>query len=559
VNRQYANWQWGASELVPVGDIRKVLAFDYIVVGAGAAGCVLAHRLSQDKNVSVALIEAGGSSDHAYVKMPKGLAKVMVDPAKIWAYLANPEPGNNFSKEEVWARGRLLGGSTAINGMMYVRGQPDDFDEIAALSSDDWSWKYISQAYKAIESHELGRAETRGESGPLKVSVSPRRNPLLQAMVDAGSALGWQVRDDFNQPDNDECISYASCTIWEGVRQSAYDAFVKPCLDRTNLTVISGKAVDRIKLDGNRAVGIILAANGSAKGDTLLANREVILAGGALASPGILQRSGIGPSELLGRLGIDVVCDSPEVGQNLQEHRCIMLQWKLDSPYSDNRQYGGLKLVRNVLQYQFSKKGPMAAPSFEVCARMKSSPEVERPDIQFIMAPYSFDFESGRKKLEKHPGMVITANVLRPTSKGQVNINSTDPNELPELIPNYRSTEHDRQLMIELVNVARRYAQQEPLKSSIVAETYPGPTASTDEDIIAAYDRYASCGFHAVGSCRMGADAASVVDPQMRVRGVENLRVMDTSIMPKIPSGNTSGPTMAMAWRGADIILESHA
>jgi choline dehydrogenase-like flavoprotein len=536
-----------------------VLAFDYIVVGAGAAGCVLAHRLSEDENVTVALIEAGGSSDHAYVKMPKGLAKVMVDPARIWAYLANPEPGNNFSKEEVWARGRLLGGSTAINGMMYVRGQPEDFDQIAAQTSDDWGWKYISQAYKAIENHELGPAETRGGSGPLKLSVSPRRNPLLAAMVNAGAALGWHVRDDFNQPDNDECIAYASCTIWEGVRQSAYDAFVKPCLDRTNLTVISGRPVDRVKFDGNKAVGIVLAAKGSAEVDTLMANREVILAGGALASPGILQRSGVGPSELLGKLGIDVVFDSPEVGQNLQEHRCIMIQWQLDSQHSDNRQFGGLKLVSNVLRYLFTKKGPMATPSFEVCARMKSSPEVDRPDIQFIMAPYSFDFESGRKKLENHPGMVITANVLRPTSLGQVNIKSTNPNELPELIPNYRSTEHDRRLMVEVIKVARRYAQQEPLKSLIVAETYPGPQALSDEEIIAAYDRYASCGFHAVGSCRMGADAASVVDPQMRVRGVENLRIMDTSIMPKIPSGNTSGPTMAMAWRGADIILRSLA
>lgn len=530
-------------------------SFDYVIVGAGAAGCVLAHRLSENPEISVALLEAGGPSNGLFIDMPKGLAKVMNDASKIWPYLANPEPGNNFSREEIWARGKLLGGSTAINGMMYVRGQPDDFDEIARLSSDDWNWKRIGAAYKSIECHELGAAETRGDSGPLKISQADRRSPLLEAMIRAGTECGWRMRDDFNEPDNEECIAYASRTIWAGVRQSAYSAFVEPIVSRPNLSIFSGCLVDRVFFEGKTAGGVAFRDQKSREERLVAANREVILAGGAMATPGILQRSGIGPADLLQRLRIPVVHENREVGQNLQEHRNIMLQWRLDSAHSDNREYSGWRLLRNVIRYFYDKSGPMASAAFEIAARMKSSPKLERPDVQFIIAPYSFDFPSGRKKLEPHPGMVVCANILRPTSRGQININSTDPAALPELVPNYRSTQYDCETMIEAVKLARRYADQPALRTVIVEETYPGPGATSDESIIAAYDRYASCGYHAVGTCRMGADDDSVVDPKLRVRGVAKLRIMDTSVMPRIPSGNTNGPTLAMAWRAADIIL----
>lgn len=516
---------------------------------------MLASRLSENPHISVALIEAGGKSDGLFFRMPKGLAKVMTDPSKIYSYLANPEPGNNFSREEIWARGKLLGGSTAVNGMMWVRGQPDDFDEIAAITSDDWSWEHIGAAYKALESHQLGAAKTRGDSGPLKISQADRRSALMDSMIEAGQQCGWTFRDDFNEPDNEECIAYASRTIWKGERQTAYNAFVEPVLERDNLTVIPGKLVSRVLFEGKRATGVALCDASSGQESSLDARCEVILAGGALASPGILQRSGIGDAGLLERLGIPLVHHSPEVGQNLQEHRNIMVQWKIDSGDSDNREYSGWRLLRNVFQYLYDKSGPMASGAFEIAARMKSSPDLGRPDVQFIIAPYSFDFPSGRKKLEPHPGMVVCANMLRPNSRGQINIRSTAADELPELIPNYRSTDHDRRTMIEAVRLVRRYADQPALKKLIVEETFPGPEAVSDDEIIAAYDLYASCGYHAVSTCRMGNDENSVVDPQLRVRGAESLRIIDTSIMPRIPSGNTNGPTLAMAWRAADIIM----
>jgi choline dehydrogenase len=528
--------------------------FDYIIVGAGAAGCVLAYRLSENPAVSVALIEAGGSDKNLLISMPKGIAKAMSDPALIWAYFSEPEKATAF-KPEVWARGRVMGGSSSVNGMMYVRGQPADFNEIAAQSSNDWSWQHIGPAYKAIESHELGADETRGDSGPMRISMPDRRGRLTEAMIEAGVTMGLPSKLDVNTPDNGEGIGYAPRTIYKGRRQSATVAFLDPIRNRANLTIISSSLVDKVNFEGRRAVSVSVISASGQPTETITATCEIILAGGAMASPGILQRSGIGPGELLRGLGIPVIFESPQVGQNLREHRGIQVQWKLRVPLSDNNQYSGWRLLRNVAQYYLTGSGPMTTASYEIGAWLRSDPALPRPDIQFLVAPFSFDFAVQRTRLENFPGMGIVGYPLRPTSRGELNIKSTNPAELPTLTPNYRSTDIDMQQLVATVRLARRYAEQPALKQWIEVETNPGPQYQTDDEIIESFDRTGTCGYHAIGTCRMGSDPESVVDPQLRVRGVEGLRVMDTSIFPQIPSGNTNGPTMAMAWRAADVIL----
>lgn len=533
------------------------MSFDYVICGAGAAGCVLAYRLSEDPANKVALIEAGPRDRHPFIKMPKGLAKVMQDPKHLWIHMSEPE-ASTAGQPEVWVRGRVLGGSTSVNGMMYVRGQPADFDSIAERSSDDWSWEHIGKAYRELEQHELGADETRGDAGPLKVSMPTQRLPISDAQIAAGEAMGWSRKEDVNAPDDQVAIGYAPRTIWKGKRQSAATAFLRPSETRPNLTIFTDSTVDRVLFDDGAALGVEIRRNGQT--EFLNADREVIVCGGAMASPAILERSGIGQRDRLETLGIPVVHDSPEVGEGLIEHRGLIMQWKItDAALSQNRVFGGWRLLLATLKYYLTGDGPMSAAAYEIGGWFKTRPGLNRPDAQMLIAPFSFDFEKDRTELEKHPGINAVIYPLRPTSRGSIHITTTDPDAAAGFKPNYRATEEDRRAMIGAVKVMREYAEQEPLAGMIECETMPGPTYSSDDEILKAYDQFGTCGYHAVGSCRMGRDPLSVVDPQLRVRGVSKLRVIDTSIMPVIPAGNTNGPTMAMAWRAADLILQDGA
>ncbi|WP_225007085.1 GMC family oxidoreductase [Novosphingobium percolationis] len=526
--------------------------FDYIIAGAGAAGCVLAHRLSADPAIRVCLIEAGPRDTHPFIAMPKGLAKVMADPKHLWAHASTPEASTGGASE-TWVRGRVLGGSSSVNGMMYVRGQPADFDAIAEVTSDDWAWKHIGPAYAALESHELGADETRGAAGPLKVSMPTLKDALSDAQIAAGEAMGWPRKADVNAPDNGEAVGYTPRTIHKGKRQSAATAFLRPAEARSNLTVLTECTVDRVVFAGKRATGVEVLRRGVR--EVIGCHGEVIVCGGAMASPAILERSGIGDPARLEALGIPVVHASAEVGENLIEHRGLIVQWKLKRDMSQNKEFKGWRLLRSVLRYYLAKDGPMAAAAYELGAWFRTRPGLNRPDAQMLIAPFSFDFAKNRQDVERHPGMHVVVYPLRPTSRGSIHIATRDPDAAASFQPNYRATPEDRAAMVGAVRVVRAWAGQRPLAALIEAETMPGPDFASDAEILAAYDRFGTCGYHAVGSCRMGKDAESVVDPRTSVRGVEGLRVVDTSIMPAIPAGNTQGPTMAMAWRAADLIL----
>lgn len=529
--------------------------YDYIIVGAGAAGCVLAYRLSEDPANRVCVIEAGPRDTHPFIAMPKGLAKVMADPKHLWAHASQPE-ASTAGQSEMWVRGRVLGGSSSINGMMWVRGQPADFDALAELTSDDWNWEHIGAAYAALEHHELGAAPTRGASGPLKVTMPTLRDALSEAQIRAGEAMGWPRKQDVNIPDNDDGIGYAPRTIAGGKRQSAATAFLRPAERRANLTVLTDCTVDRVVFDGQRASGVELLRGG--RRETIGAAREVILCGGALATPGILERSGIGDARRLADLGIPLVHDNPEVGEGLIEHRGLIMQWKLTRDLSQNKQFHGWRLLRATLRYYLTRGGPMSAAAYEIGGWFRTRPGLNRPDAQVLVAPFSFDFAKQRQDVERFPGMSVVVYPLRPTSRGSIHIATRDPDAAASFQPNYRASDADRQSMIGAVRVIRDYVRQAPLGELVGEETMPGAAVASDAQILEAYDRFGTCGYHAVGSCRMGKDDASVIDPQLNVRGVSALRIMDTSVMPLIPAGNTQGPTMAMAWRAADLILAAN-
>lgn len=527
-------------------------SYDYVIVGAGASGCVLAYRLSADPGNSVLLIEAGGPDRNPFIHMPKGIAKAMAIPGLIWPYMTQAAPCTN-GLEEMWARGRTLGGSSAVNGMMYVRGQAADYDAMAATTSADWNWDHIGRAYKAMENHELGAAGTRGDSGPLHITMPDHRDDLTEATIEAAVAMGMRRKEDVNDPADEERCGWAPRTVYKGRRESAAAAFLHPIRSRPNLTVVTGVTIDKVTLDGKRAIGVSGARDGAPVG--YRASKEVILCAGALASPPILHRSGIGPAAHLRAIGVPLVQESPRLGYNLREHRALVMQFRTGDKVSQNRQYRGARLIGNVARYYLTRRGAMSSATYEAGAWFKTRKDLDRPDAQFLIAPYSFDFPNVTQ-VEPVGGMHLCLYILRPESTGTVMARSADPRDLPEIVPNYHLDDGDRRKMIDLMHYAREMMATAPVGPLIEGETRPSRDFATDDQIIAAYDAMGNGAYHASGSVEMGADADKPLDPRLRVRGIAGLRVADTSILPFIVAGNTNGPAMAIAWRAADLILE---
>lgn len=529
--------------------------FDYIIVGAGTAGCVLAHRLSADPGTTVLLIEAGDRDTNPLIAVPRGFSELLGDSTTAWHHPTRPF--GPTGQVEHWVRGKTLGGSSAVNGMVYNRGHRADYDALAALGNPGWSWDDMLPAFKAIEDHQLGAAEVRGAGGPLHVSTVEGGDSLLEDVITAGAELGWQRTRDLNEAD-EERIGYATATIRDGRRVSAANAFLHPVADRPNLTVALRAVVDQVVLDGGRAVGV--QARQDAEPVEHRAKREVILSAGALATPKILQLSGIGDRGTLASAGVDVVVERPNVGARMREHRGFILQFRLTEDLGYNRLLSTPEGQQQAMvEYRTSGGGRMGAPSFDVVGFFKTRPELDRPDAQLQIAPFSMlPPQPGQAiEIEPDPGMMCVAYPLRTDSEGSVRISSADPDAPLDIDPGYLRTDHDRATSVDVFRAVRRLFATAPLADRVAHETAPGRTVRTDQEIIDAGLATGTCAYHASGTAAMGPDHDDVVDARLRVRGVTGLRVVDASVLPIMVSGNTNGPITALAWRAADQVLEN--
>ncbi|WP_251865260.1 choline dehydrogenase [Achromobacter sp. Marseille-Q4962] len=526
---------------------------DYIIVGAGSAGCVMANRLSASGAHTVCLLEAGPPDRYPWIHIPIGYGKTMFHRVVNWGYYTDPDP-NMLGRRIYWPRGRTLGGSSAINGLIYIRGQRQDYDAWEAAGNPGWSWDDCLPYFRKLECNDLGPGPTRGTGGPLNATSIKTRHPLVEALIEAAGRLGIPRVDDFNTGEQ-EGVGYYQLTTRNGRRCSTAVAYLHPVRSRANLRVETGAHAMAVLFEGRRACGVRYRQGGAVR--TLRARREVVLCAGALQSPQLLQLSGVGPAGLLRRHGIGVVRDLPGVGENLQDHLQIRLIYETTRPITTNDQLRSLAgRIGMGLQWLLFRGGPLAVGINQGGLFCRVDPASATPDTQFHFATLSADMAGGAV----HPFSGCTYSVcqLRPGSRGYVRLRSADPFEPPSMQPNYLSTEADRRMAVAAVKYARRVAATEPLAGLMKREFRPGPEVRTDDEILHFCREYGATIFHPSGTAKMGpaSDPLSVVDHRLRVHGVAGLRVVDCSVMPTLVSGNTNVPVVMMAERAAEFVLQ---
>jgi len=532
-------------------------SYDFVIVGAGSAGCVLANRLSESGRHRVLLLEAGGSDRNFWVRMPIGYGKTFHHPRLNWRYTSEPVPGLD-GRTTYWPRGKVLGGSSAINAMVYIRGQREDYDAWEALGNTGWGWDGVGPAFRRMEDFSRGADEHRGAGGPLSViDISGAEHPTCETFIAACGTVGIPRNADFNGATQEGAGLY-QITTRRGVRASAAAAFLRPAMRRTNLHVVTGAHVTRVLFDGRRAIGVEYERGGRRYG--VRAIREVILSAGAVNSPQLLQLSGVGPAGLLGEHGIQVVQALPGVGANLQDHVCVDYIYRANRPTLNSvlRPWRG-RLVAG-LRYVATRDGPLALSVNQAGGFFRSHPSRTRPNLQLYFSPLSYTRATpGKRQLmlpDPEPGFLLSVSNCHPKSRGHVRLRSTDPLSAPSIQPNYLAAREDVEELVDGSAILRRIAASGPLAGIIERELWPGPGVATRAEMEADLRERAGSVFHASGTCRMGPDpAADVVDARLRVHGLGGLRVVDASIFPLLPSGNINGPAMMTGWKGADLIL----